>query len=118
MLFRSAAKNLLETNGYKVITSGDGVEALAVYAQHKDAIKAILTDVMMPVMDGAAMMRVLKKLEPGIKVIATSGIDQDAKVEELKSLGMKAFIAKPYTAEKILTTLREVLDGDAPKPAT
>ena len=114
----TAAKNLLETNGYKVITSGDGVEALAVYAQHKDAIKAILTDVMMPVMDGAAMMRVLKKLEPGIKVIATSGIDQDAKMEELKSLGMKAFIAKPYTAEKILTTLREVLDGDAPKPAT
>ncbi len=113
----NAAKKLLETNGYKVITSADGVEALAVYAQHKEAIKAVLTDVMMPVMDGAAMMRVLKKLEPNIKVIATSGIDQDAKFEELKSLGMKAFIAKPYTADKILTALRDVLATDAPKPA-
>ncbi|MEQ2005240.1 MAG: response regulator [Limisphaerales bacterium] len=113
----TAAQKLLETHGYKVITSTDGVEALAVYAQHRDAIRAVLTDVMMPVMDGAAMMRVLKKLEPGIKVIATSGIDQDAKFEELKSLGMKAFIAKPYTAEKMLTTLREILDADAPKPA-
>ena len=45
----TAAKNLLETHGYQVITSGDGVEALAVYAQHKAAIRAILTDVMMPV---------------------------------------------------------------------
>ena len=72
---------------------------------------------MMPIMDGAAMMRVLKKLEPNIKVIATSGMDQDAKFEELKALGMKAFLSKPYTAEKILTTLRTVLDGDAPQPA-
>ena len=113
----TAAQKLLETHGYKVITSTDGGEALAVYAQHRDSIRAVLTDVIMPVMDGAAMMRVLKKLEPGIKVIATSGIDQNAKFEELKSLGMKAFIAKPYTAEKILTTLREILDTDAPKPA-
>ena len=113
----NAAKKLLETNGYKVITSSDGVEALAVYSQHRSEIRAVLTDVMMPVMDGAAMMRVLKKLEPNIKVIATSGIDQDAKMEELKALGMKAFVSKPYTAEKILTILRDVLDADAPKPA-
>jgi len=112
----NAAKKLLETSGYNVITSSDGVEALAVYSQNKDAIKVILTDVMMPVMDGAAMMRVLKKLEPKIKVIATSGIDQDAKMEELKALGMKAFIPKPYTADKVLTVLREVLDSDTPKP--
>ena len=113
----TAAHKLLETHGYKVITSSDGVEALAVYAQHREAIKAVLTDIMMPVMDGAAMMRVLKKLEPNIKVIATSGIDQDAKFDELKALGMKAFIAKPYTADKILTVLRDVIEDDAPKPA-
>lgn len=111
----NAAKNLLEANGYFVITSTDGVEALAVYAQHKAAIQVILTDVMMPVMDGAAMMRVLKKLEPNIKVIATSGMDQDSKFADLKTLGMKAFLSKPYTAEKILVTLREVLDGTTPQ---
>lgn len=94
------------------------MEALAVFSQNRNAIKAILTDVMMPIMDGAAMMRVLKKLEPKIKVIATSGIDQDAKFEELKALGMKAFIAKPYTAEKVLTTLRQILDAPAIEPVT
>lgn len=72
---------------------------------------------MMPVVDGAAMMCVLKKLEPNIRVIATSGIDQDAKLEELKTLGMKAFVSKPYTAEKILTALRDVLEADGPKSA-
>ena len=110
----TAAQRLLETNGYQVITSTDGVEALAVYAQHRDTIAVVLTDVMMPVMDGAAMMRVLKKLEPNIKVIATSGIDQDAKFEELKALGMKAFIPKPYTAEKVLTALHDLLHPAAP----
>ncbi|MEN9576158.1 MAG: hypothetical protein RL514_4013 [Verrucomicrobiota bacterium] len=109
-----AARKLLETNGYKVITSADGVEALAVYAQHRDTIKAVLTDVMMPIMDGAAMMRVLKKLAPNIKVIATSGIDQDAKLEEFKALGMKTFLAKPYTAEQVLTVLHELLHPAAP----
>ena len=114
----TAARKLLETHGYKVLSSSDGVEALAVFSQNRNAIKAILTDVMMPIMDGAAMMRVLKKLEPNIKVIATSGIDQDAKFEELKALGMKAFIAKPYTAEKVLTTLRQILDAPAIEPVT
>ena len=113
----TASQKLLETSGYKVITSGDGIEALAVYAQHKDAIRVVLTDVMMPVMDGAAMLRVLRKLDPHIKVIATSGIDQDAKLEELKALGMRAFIPKPYTAERVLVTLHDVLHADAPAPA-
>ncbi len=113
----TAASKLLESSGYRVLTSGNGVEALALFAQHKTTINLVLTDVMMPIMDGPAMMRVLKKLEPNIKVIATSGMDQDAKFEELKALGMKAFLSKPYTAEKILTTLRTVLDGDAPQPA-
>ena len=112
-----AAKKLLETNGYHVITSADGVEALAVYAQHRDTIAAVLTDIMMPIMDGAAMMRVLKRLDPNIKVIATSGIDQDAKLEALKALGMKAFLPKPYTAEQVLTALHDLLHPDAGQPA-
>lgn len=113
----NAARGLLETNGYEVLTSGDGVEALAVFAQNRDRIKAVLTDVMMPVMDGAAMMRVLRKLEPGIKVIATSGVDQDVKLEDMRAMGIKGFLAKPYTAEKILNLLRDTLDGTvAEKP--
>jgi len=106
----NAARGLLETNGYEVVTSSDGVEALAVFAQNRERIKAVLTDVMMPVMDGAAMMRVLRKLDPDIRVIATSGVDQDVKLEDMKAMGIKGFLAKPYTAEKILVLLRNVLD--------
>ncbi len=108
----NATCKLLEANGYKVITSSDGVEALALYTQNRENIAAVLTDVMMPVMDGAAMMRVLKRLDNEVKVIATSGLEQDARLEELKQMGIRAFIPKPFTADKVLITLRGVLDGE------
>jgi CheY-like chemotaxis protein len=97
---------------YEMDSAYQGQEALAL------ASKTVMSSrpYSLAFVDGAATMRALQKREPNIKVMATSGIDPDAKFEELKSLGMKALIAKPYTADTILTTLRDVLAAEPPRP--
>lgn len=110
-----ATAKLLERNGYEVITCRDGAEALEKCGDAKDAIRLVLTDVMMPNMDGAAMMRQLTKLAPGICVVGTSGLEKDERFDEMKELGLEAFLPKPYAPDKLLGVLREVLDKDTSK---
>jgi PAS domain S-box-containing protein len=66
-------KQTLITFGYNVITATDGAQAVSAYALHKDRISAVLTDIMMPVMDGNALIAALQHLNPALPIIATSG---------------------------------------------
>ncbi|HEY0077366.1 MAG TPA: PAS domain S-box protein [Pyrinomonadaceae bacterium] len=108
---RQITRGTLETFGYEVLTAGDGTEAVALYAQHRDRIRLVLTDMMMPFMDGPATIRALQKLDPQVKIIAASGLGGNEKSAEALSAGVKKFLPKPYTAEKLLTTLAEVLNA-------
>jgi len=110
-----ATSKLLERHNYQVLAAADGAEALTLYSRHRSRVRLIMTDVMMPVMDGLALTRVIKKMDAGVKIIASSGLEHDAKFDELRALGVNAFLTKPYTAEKLLQTLRELL---ASEPAT
>ncbi|HWP43253.1 MAG TPA: response regulator, partial [Blastocatellia bacterium] len=105
------AKGTLEAYGYKAMTAADGTEAVALYAQHKDEIKVVLTDLGMPHMDGLTTIRILQKMNPQIKIIATSGLRSEGKASDVASLGVKAFLSKPYTADKLLMTLAGLLGG-------
>ena len=110
-----ATTKLLERHNYKVLAAADGAEALTLFTRHRGAIRLIMTDVMMPVMDGLALTRVIRKMAPDLGIIASSGLEHDARFEELRGLGVSAFLTKPYTAEKLLRTLRELLaDSGAP----
>jgi len=102
-------KTSLEIYNYKVITANDGIEAIALYAQHKNEISVVLMDMMMPVMDGPTTIRTLQKIKPQAKIIAISGLASSDKVSVAKSAGAKAFLSKPYTAQELLKTIREVL---------
>jgi PAS domain S-box-containing protein len=106
-------KETLETFGYRVVTARDGAEAIAVYSAHRDDIRGVLTDMLMPHMDGPATIRVLKKLDPNVKVIAASGLMDAEKVKDITGLDNIAFLMKPYTAEKLLTTLKQTLNDAA-----
>jgi CheY-like chemotaxis protein len=105
-------KGTLETYGYRVLTASDGTEALAVYAQHKEEIKVVVTDVMMPYMDGPATIRALRKMNPRVKVVVSSGLDANGKNLESGGLDVQGFLAKPYTAERLLKILAEILSGE------
>lgn len=102
-------KLILEKNNYRVITANDAPEALGIFAQQKDSIKAVLTDIMMPYMDGTALIRSLKQMKPDLRFIASTGQDEQATVSELRGLQVMHFLTKPYSTEKLLGTLRETL---------
>ena len=104
-------KETLETFNYRVATATDGVEAVTLYRQRKGEINAVVTDLMMPIMDGPALIRALRQIDPQVKVVAVSGLDSRAKLAEAQKLNVQAFLGKPYTTEKLLAVLDEVLSG-------
>jgi PAS domain S-box-containing protein len=104
----------LEAFGYKTITASDGAEAIAIYAQHRNKIAVILTDMAMPVMDGPATIRALIKVNPAVKIIAATGLKTEGSEAKAMHAGVKHFLSKPYTASTLLKTLRAVLD-EGPK---
>jgi CheY-like chemotaxis protein len=99
----------LEAFGYRVLLACDGSEALALYTRHGKEIALVLTDMMMPVMDGVATVRVLRKLNPELSIIAASGLSANGHTAKVAGLGVKHFLPKPYTAETLLRTLKEAL---------
>jgi CheY-like chemotaxis protein len=103
-------KQTLEAFGYRILTAGDGAEAVAVYAEHRDEIAVVLTDVAMPIMDGTATIRALKRVNPAIKIIAASGLHANSGLTTGSGDGVKHFLAKPYTAATLLKALRTILD--------
>jgi two-component system, cell cycle sensor histidine kinase and response regulator CckA len=106
---RQITKGTLETFGYKVLTAADGTEAVALYAQNRGDIRVVLTDMMMPFMDGVSTVRALQRINPDVKIIAASGLTTNDKFAEVTNLGVKFFLHKPYTAEKLLSVLADVL---------
>ena len=101
----------LETYGYKVITAIDGIEAIALYAQHKDEIRLVLVDMMMPSMDGPTTIRTLQKMNPNVKAVAVSGLASSNKVTAAINSGVAGFLVKPYTAQELLKTINGVLNA-------
>jgi CheY-like chemotaxis protein len=100
----------LQAFGYRILTATDGAEAVATYAQHRHEIAVVLTDMMMPIMDGPATIRALTKIDPAVKIVATSGLNANAEVAKATGAGVKHFLTKPYTAGTLLKALRTILD--------
>jgi len=99
----------LEKFGYAALTASDGAEGLAIFAERKNEISAVVSDMSMPLMDGPAMIRALRKINPEINIIAMSGLMNPEQSNQLETLKVGAFLTKPFTAEKLLTTLSAVL---------
>jgi hypothetical protein len=106
---REITKQILESYGYRVQLAKDGTEALTYLVQRREEIGVVFTDMMMPFMDGAATIRALRKIDPGVKIICTSGLVRSGQANEVEGLGVTAFLTKPYTAEILLETFRDVL---------
>jgi PAS domain S-box-containing protein len=100
----------LQAFGYRVLTATDGADAVGVYARHMDEIAVVLTDMMMPVMDGPAMIHALMRMNPAIKIVAASGLNANGSVAKVSGVGVKHFLTKPYTAGTLLRTIRAILD--------
>lgn len=102
---------ILKRSGYQVVTASSGADALSIYMRRSREIKAVLTDVSMPGMDGATLTRALRRLNPLIKVIASTGQADEARMADLRALAVSGMIAKPYDSRKLLAIMRQILDA-------
>jgi two-component system cell cycle sensor histidine kinase/response regulator CckA len=108
---RQIAGVILKSNGYRPLVAADGVEALALFQQNRDAVKVVVADLMMPRLDGPATIRALRRLKPGIKTITITGLGEEGRITEAKAAGTDAVINKPFTAEQLLTTIKQLLES-------
>jgi PAS domain S-box-containing protein len=106
---REALVRTLTNNGYRAYTAEDGSDALALYFQRRDEINVVLTDISMGQMDGVTLVRSLRKVDPKVRVIVSSGHMQKENTVILEGMGVKTFLDKPYTAEKLLRAVQVAL---------
>ncbi|MDJ0736941.1 MAG: PAS domain S-box protein [Nostocaceae cyanobacterium] len=97
----------LEDYNYKTLSANDGIEAIALYAEHKNNISLVIMDMIMPFMDGLTAIRTMEKMNPEVKIIAVSGLASNMGLAE--NAGVKAFLNKPYTVKELLMTIHQVL---------
>jgi CheY-like chemotaxis protein len=105
------ASTILAEEGYKVIVARDGFEALKIFQQIHRRIGLIILDFFLPVMDGDAVFEELKALNPGVNVVLSSGFAEQNKIGAMLAQGLRGFIPKPYTREKLLEQVRSTLDA-------
>jgi CheY-like chemotaxis protein len=104
------AQRMLEAFGYRVALASDGAQAAAIYADRKDEIAVVITDMMMPVMDGPSTIRALRRLQPGVRIIAASGLHgRGTDPHEGEGAVVRHFLPKPYTAAALLAAVRQIL---------
>ncbi len=105
-----ATSLMLQQHNYKGLTASNGKEAVALFLEHQDRVKLVITDIMMPVMGGLALIRALRAIAPGFAIIATTGLDQEGKAAELKELDVTEVLLKPCAPNDLLAAVRRELD--------
>jgi CheY-like chemotaxis protein len=105
------ASTILAEEGYKVIVARDGFEALKIFQQIHDQIGLIILDFFLPVMDGDAVFEELKAISPSVNVVLSSGFAEQNKIGAMLAQGLRGFIPKPYTREKLLDQVQSAIEA-------
>jgi two-component system, cell cycle sensor histidine kinase and response regulator CckA len=106
---RSFAARALSRQGYEVLEAGTGVEALEVMAREKGKVDIVVSDVIMPEMDGPTLLKELRKTRPGLKFIFVSGYPDDAFKKSLDEDEAYSFLPKPFTLSQLAAKVKEQL---------
>ena len=110
---REAVTATLSRHGYRVLAAKDGVEGVLRFADADQEIKLVISDLDMPTMDGITMIQVMRKTNPALKVIVSSGMasgkQMNSRIHELHALGVRDILAKPYTVNQILKAVHAAL---------
>ena len=106
---RRVVRLTLERCGYLVITANDGREAVEAYRKHESAIRCIILDMTMPVMDGKETYYALRKMNPRVPIILSSGYSKADAHIRLEDMGAITFIQKPYTTTTLIETVRQAI---------
>lgn len=105
-------RHTLEAYGYRVITADDGAQAIGLFALNRASLALVITDMRMPVMDGPALIKAIRRMDENAKIIAMSGLRGSGNAERAISPSVRYVLEKPFSAGRLLTMVREVLDSD------
>jgi PAS domain S-box-containing protein len=111
LAIRDVARRILNRFGYRVVLAANGAEAVATYSRRSEEIAVVITDMAMPVMNGAETIRALRAMRPGVRIIGSSGLTTLASLDDSEDQRLDHFVPKPYTTETLLKVLHEVLGG-------
>jgi CheY-like chemotaxis protein len=103
-------ERVLTMEGYRVVTAGDGSEALRTYKKYKSQIQLVILDYKMPDMDGFALFNELRNINPNVPAVLTSGFVEQEDLDVMLAKGLRGFIPKPLTQQKLLSKVRALLD--------
>src|ERR1035441_4551653 len=110
---RGLARKMLQERGYHVLEASDGREARSIVRRHSGEIDLLLTDVVMPGMDGRTLSEQLRELRPNLKVILMSGHSEDVITERGVLASGLMYIQKPFTPDGLAVKVREALGDGA-----
>jgi DNA-binding NtrC family response regulator len=97
---------------YRVIKASNGNEALNLYEKHREEIRLVILDLLMPGMGGKQCLEALRKLDPNVRVLVASGAMNSAIEADLKKIGASGLIAKPFDTPQLLENIRKIIDED------
>ncbi len=120
---RQITKLTLEAGNYRVVMANDGAEALSLYLEHREEVALVMTDVMMPIMNGRALIHALRKLAPGLPVLACSAAERSNPLVGALDAERVTLLRKPATRSQMLAAIAaalhpEMLPPETPTPAT
>ena len=105
------ASEMLADEGYRVVIAHDGFEALKIYEKMGKQIGLVILDYFLPVIDGDAVFEELRSLNPKVNVVLSSGFAEQTKIASMLGQGLRGFIPKPYSRDKLLEQVRSTLDA-------
>jgi CheY-like chemotaxis protein len=106
---REIGRNVLERLNYRALLATDGADGLALAAEHQGALRAVITDLHMPHMDGLAFVRALRRTLPHVPVVVASGRLDESMAAELLCHGVKRRLDKPFTQDQLARELQILL---------
>ncbi len=108
---RNLCRLLLERIGFDVLPASDGRNAIEVFNENRNKIRCVILDLTMPHMDGEETFRELIKIDPDIRVIMSSGYNEQEIAQKISGKGFTGFIQKPYSLKNLTDILKKVLGG-------
>ncbi|MCY3023350.1 MAG: PAS domain S-box protein [Planctomycetota bacterium] len=108
---RVTGRGMLEWAGFTVLTAANGNDALDVFRKHESEIACVILDLSMPQKDGETTFRELRQISPGVRVIMSSGYNEQEVTQRFVGRGLAGFVQKPYTVDALLGKVRDVLEG-------
>lgn len=106
---RKLASTILSRSGYRTVTAAEGREGARMFAQHRQDIRLVVSDLMMPQLDGPGMLRGLRQTEPNLKSIIITGLGEENRISEAKAAGANLILNKPFSGDQLLAHVKQLL---------